>query len=185
MELMILGLALFFAPHLTPTIPAARNRLIAVIGMMPYKGIVALISLAGLALVAVGKGNAPFIPVWEPLSWSYMVTNLCMLLALFCLVSYRMPSNLNRFTAHPMLWGIVLWSGGHLFTNGDRASMLLFGSFFVYSLVDMYSANRRGARPSDQSMPFRHDAMNAVISTVLYVLIANLHPYFTGFELVR
>jgi hypothetical protein len=63
--------------------------------------------------------------------------------------------------------------------------MILFGSFLAYSLFDMLSASMRGARPSGRRISFRHDAMIAVISTVAYVGLANLHPYFTGMELVR
>ena len=185
METMILGLAIFFTIHLLPTFSKLRNALFTQLGEMPYKGIYALISFAGLALVVIGKGEAEFIPVWEPLSWSYVVTNVCMLLALYCLVAMNMQSNLKRFTAHPMLWGITFWSCGHLLTNGDQASIVLFGSFLVYSLVAMFSANRRGARPTGRKISVRHDATIAVISTVVYVGLANLHLYFTGMELVR
>ncbi|MCF7821398.1 MAG: NnrU family protein [Mariprofundaceae bacterium] len=185
METMILGLAIFFAIHLLPSVPTLRNALFVKLGEKPYKGIYALISFAGLYLVVTGKGEAGFIAVWEPLPWSYMVTNACMLLALYCLVAMNMQSNLKRFTAHPMLWGISFWSLGHLFTNGDQASIVLFGSFLVYSLFAMFSANRRGARPKGERIPLRFDAMIAVISTVGYVVLANLHPYFAGVELVR
>jgi uncharacterized membrane protein len=185
METMILGLAIFFAIHLLPSVPPLRNALFSKLGEMPYKGIYALISLAGLTLVVIGKGEAEFVAVWEPPSWSYVATNVCMLPALYCLVAMNMQSNLKRFTAHPMLWGITFWSCGHLFTNGDQASIVLFGSFLVYSLFAMFSANRRGARPTGRKISLRLDARIAVISTVGYVVLANLHPYFTGMELVR
>jgi uncharacterized membrane protein len=185
MDTMILGLVIFFAIHLLPSVPALRSALFAKLGEKLYKGIYALISLAGLALVVIGKGEADFVAVWEPLPWSDVVTNVCMLLALYCLVAMNMQSNMKRFTAHPMLWGITFWSCGHLFTNGDQASMILFGSFLTYALFAMFSANRRGARPTGRKISVRHDAMIAVVSTVGYVVLANLHPYFTGMELVR
>ena len=185
METMILGLAIFFAIHLLPTFSTLRNALFAKLGEKPYKGIYALISFVGLYFIVTGKGDAEYIDMWEPATWSYVVTNACMLLALYCLVAMHMQSNLKRFTAHPMLWGITFWSCGHLFTNGDRASIVLFGSFLVYSLIAMVSANLRGARPKGKKIPIRFDAMIAVISTVGYVVLANLHPYFTGMELVR
>jgi uncharacterized membrane protein len=185
METMILGLAIFFAIHLLPSIPTLRNALFVQLGEMPYKGIYALIAFAGLALVVIGKGEAEFIAVWEPLPWSDVVTNVSMIVALYCIVAMNMQSNLKRFTAHPMLWGITFWSCGHLFTNGDQASIILFGSFLAYSLFAMFSANRRGAKPTGRKISVRHDATIAVISTVAYVGLANLHPYFTGMELVR
>lgn len=131
METMILGLAIFFAIHLLPTFSTLRTLLFLKLGEKAYKGIYALIALAGLYLVVTGKGEAEYITVWEPATWSYLVTNISMMVALCCLVAMNMPSNLKRFTAHPMLWGITFWSCGHLFTNGDRASIILFGSFLA------------------------------------------------------
>jgi uncharacterized membrane protein len=185
METMIFGLVVFFSIHLLPSVPTLRNALFSRLGEKPYKGMFALISLAGLYLVVTGKGEAEFVPVWEPASWSYVVTNISMMLALYCLVAMNMQSNLKRFTAHPMLWGITFWSCGHLITNGDQASMILFGSFLVYSLFDMVSANRRGARPAGKKISIRYDAIVVVISAVVYVVLANLHPYFTGATLIR
>ncbi len=185
METMILGLTIFFAMHLMPTLPALRNGLFEKLGEKPYKGIYALISFCGLTLVVIGKGEAAFIPVWEPPAWSYVVTNISMLLALYCLIASEIKSNLKHFTAHPMLWGITFWSAGHLFSNGDKASMILFACFLVYALFDMLSANRRGAKPSGQRVSLRYDAMAMVISAIVYVGLANLHPYFTGVTLVR
>jgi uncharacterized membrane protein len=185
METMIMGLAIFFAIHLLPTVPVARNAIFLKLGEKPYKAVYALISFVGLYLVVTGKGAAPFVSVWEPPKWSYVITNISMVLALYCIVAMNMQSNIRRFTAHPMLWGIVFWSGGHLATNGDRASMILFGSFLAYSLFDMASANRRGARPTGKKISPRYDAIIAVISTIGYVVLANLHYYFTGATLVR
>ena len=33
--------------------------------------------------------------------------------------------------------GIVLWSGGHLLVNGQRADVWLFGTFLVVGLADI------------------------------------------------
>jgi len=185
MDKMILGLAIFFAVHLFPSATSVRSLVVSKLGANGYKALFSLLSFAGLALVVIGKGQAEFTPVWEPASWSYVVTNICVMLALFCLVAFKMPSNLKRFTAHPMLWGITLWSCGHLFTNGDLASITLFGSFLAYSLIDMALATRRGARPTGRKVPFISDAAIAVIAAGVYVALANLHPYFTGASLIR
>jgi len=185
MTYLILGLVIFFAIHLLPTFSIARNVLFLKLGEKAYKGVFALISFVGLYFIVTGKGAAPFVPVWTPPSWSYVITNISMILALYFIVAMHMKSNIKRFTAHPMLWGITFWSCGHLATNGDQASMILFGSFLVYSLFGMYSANQRGAKPKGKKISFRHDAIIAVISTVGYVVLANLHPYFTGIALVR
>jgi uncharacterized membrane protein len=44
-------------------------------------------------------------------------------------------SGVLRITRHPFLWGVALWSGFHLAANGDEASVIFFGTFFVLSLA--------------------------------------------------
>jgi len=185
METLILGLVIFFSIHLLPSVPVARNALFLKLGEMGYKGLFALVSFVGLYFIVTGKGAAPMISVWNPPKWSYVITNVSMMAALYLIVAMNMKSNLKRFTAHPMLWGITCWSAGHLLTNGDRASIILFGSFLVYSLFGMYSANRRGARPKGNRVSFRYDAMILVVAAVLYVVLANFHAWFTGVTLIR
>ncbi len=185
MTRLMLGLTIFFAIHLLPSVPSARNALFARLGEKVYKGIYALISFIGLYFIVTGKGVAPFVALWEPPKWSYVITNVSMMVSLYLLVAMNMKSNIKRFTAHPMLWGVAFWAGGHLITNGDQASMMLFGSFLAYSLFAMYSANRRGATPGSGRVSFRYDAMVLVIAAVAYVLIANFHLWIAGVKLVR
>jgi uncharacterized membrane protein len=48
-----------------------------------------------------------------------------------------------RITRHPFLWGVVLWSGFHLLTNGDLASVIFFGTFFVVALLGTFSIDAK------------------------------------------
>ena len=43
-----------------------------------------------------------------------------------------------------MLVGIILWAIGDLFANGDLASLLLFGAFLAYAIVDLIAVIPRG-----------------------------------------
>ena len=91
-----------------------------------------------------------------------------------------LPSNLKRYTRHPMLWGVTLWAALHLLANGDSASLLLFGGLGVYALCAMWSLNRRGVRKSDKTYPGRRDALVVVAGLVVYVAFVVLHPYLFG-----
>ncbi|ATX81071.1 putative membrane protein [Mariprofundus ferrinatatus] len=184
MELLIVGLVIFFAIHLIPAMGSLRSSLVGKFGDNGYKGIFALASLAGLVLIVLGKGDADFIEVYEPPSWGMHVTGLMMLLALVALVSFKLETSLRRITAHPMLWGITFWATGHLFANGDAASLLLFGSFLIYSLFAMASANRRGARPSGRKMALMQDGIALVVSSIIYVALMMMHAHFTGISLM-
>src|SRR5262249_17465829 len=51
-----------------------------------------------------------------------------------------------RITRHPFLWGVALWSAFHLLANGDRASIILFGSLLVLAVAGTYSIDAKRAR---------------------------------------
>ncbi len=51
-----------------------------------------------------------------------------------------------RITRHPFLWGVVLWSGFHLAANGDLASVIFFGTFFVLALFGTFSIDAKRRR---------------------------------------
>jgi uncharacterized membrane protein len=51
-----------------------------------------------------------------------------------------------RITRHPFLWSVVIWSGFHLLANGDLASIVLFGTFFVTALLGTFSIDAKRRR---------------------------------------
>jgi uncharacterized membrane protein len=176
MLVMSLGLVLFFATHLLPTVPAIQHPLQRQIGYYPYKAAFGLISLAGLILIGFGKANAPLIPVWEPTAQTYNLAPGLMLPAFILLVAAYTPSNIKRFVRHPMLWGVLLWALAHLAANGDLASMILFGAFAAYSIVDQISANQRGARKATELRSVFIDVAVVFTGIGLYALFVWLHP---------
>ena len=184
MELLITGLIVFIAIHLIPAKVSLRESLVGRLGENGYKVCFALISLAGLALIVIGKVEAEFIEIYEPQSWGTHVTGLLMLFAIVSMVSFKLETSIRRITAHPMLWGITFWSAGHLFANGDAASLLLFGSFLTYALFAMVSANQRGARPAAKKMSLMQDGIALVVSSIIYIALMMMHAHFTGISLM-
>ena len=51
-----------------------------------------------------------------------------------------------RITRHPFLWGVAIWSAFHLGANGDEASVILFGTFFLLSLFGTFSIDAKRRR---------------------------------------
>lgn len=180
MTWLIFGLALLIGIHLVPALPALRRNLVRRLGTGPYTGLFALFSLAGLALIVVGMGKVPFVPVYAPPSWGKSVVPLFMLPALILLAGAYLPGNIHRLTPHPMLWGVVLWAAGHLLANGDRASLLLFGALGLYSLFAIRSANRRGAAKATTAVTMDRDLIVIGVGLVLYVALVFLHPTLFG-----
>ncbi len=180
MTLLVIGMAVFIAVHLIPTAPTLRRGLIDAFGAKAYQGFFAVASLAGFVLLIWGMVRAPNIEVWQTPAWGRYAAPPLMLLAIYALVAKDAPSNLKRYTRHPMLWGVTLWAIAHLLNNGDQASILLFGGFLLYSLYDMWSANRRGAVKTTQRYPLASEAKTVVISLAVYVVLLLLHPYLFG-----
>ncbi len=51
-----------------------------------------------------------------------------------------------RISRHPFLWGVALWSAGHLLVNGSIADIVLFGGFFVLAVLGPPSIDAKRER---------------------------------------
>lgn len=182
--LLVTGLLLFFLPHLIPSSPALRRTLVSRFGENGYKGIFSLVALTGFALLVWGKAGAPQVFVWVPPQWGRMLALVLMPFAFIGLAAMRLPTNITRFTRHPMLWGVTLWALAHLAANGDLASILLFGCFAGFSFFAMWSANRRGAVKSRVKQPFSRDLVVLLLGIVLYLAVLIAHPYLFGVQVI-
>ncbi|MCW8195613.1 NnrU family protein [Proteobacteria bacterium 005FR1] len=180
MNLLVIGLIIFIGTHAIPTFTGLRSSLATRLGEKRYKGLFSLVALVGLVLIIIGKARAEFVFVYDPPSWGRHLTMLLVLIAFILLPAAHMPTNIKRFTRHPMLWGVTLWGVGHLLANGDLASVILFGSFALYSPLAMLSANHRGAKLQEQRVPLRKDLMVVVAGFVVYAVFLFAHPYLFG-----
>lgn len=185
MTILILGLLVFLGIHLFPTLPSVRVRFIDRIGEGGYKTLFSLIALIGIILIAMGMGKRVIIQLWEPPTFLSHFAVVLMLPVFILLAAAYIPCNMKRFTRHPMLWGVALWASAHLLANGDLGSIILFASFLVYSLYDMWSANRRGAEKSTKIWPLIYDTGVAAFGILVYVLFFFLHPYIIGVAIIR
>src|SRR6185295_16974819 len=119
MALLISGLALFFIVHLVPTLPSVRAGLVERLGAGIYRGLFSLVSIAGLVAIVLGYGQMQGLArsnpeLWTPPVWIKHVVLLLMISAF-----------------------------AHLLANGDLASLLLFGSFLAFAVIDRISVMSR------------------------------------------
>ena len=145
---LALGLLVFFAIHLVPI--DIRGGLVGRLGEGPYKLVFSLLAGLGLVLIVVGYGKLQALPgknpqLWLPPPWTRHVAFTLMLPAMILLVAAYVPSRIRSAVGHPMLAAIKIWALAHLLANGDLASLVLFGSFLVWVVVDRISVKRRGA----------------------------------------
>lgn len=179
-KLLSIGAMIFVGVHLVPAFASLRQRLVDQLTVNGYKILFVVVSWIGLGLMIWGKIKAPHTVIWTAPGWSSNVALLIMLPSMVLLASAKFPTNIKRFTPHPMMWGFILWSVAHLLTNGDLASVILFGSIGAYSIVAILSANARGATLSTAVVPIGKEAVVIGFGIGVYVLFVFLHPYLFG-----
>lgn len=182
---LVLGMLLFIGVHLAGSVGAWRAAMVSRLGELPYKGLYALISLAGLVLAGFGYGRTETVWVWTPLPFGHELAMALMPVAVVLLVAAYLPSNIKRFTAHPMLWGIVLFGIAHLLVFGHWASIVLFGGLGIYSLLAMALATVRGDRPSGTVKPLWKDLLVLGVGLAFHVILLLLHPVLFGVAVVN
>jgi uncharacterized membrane protein len=183
MGLLVLGLAIFFSVHVFTSFIDARDALIAVHGERKYKAAYSLLSAAGLGFMIWGMRVSEPVGLWSAPAFGRDLALWLMPLAFILLAGAYVPSNLKRVTAHPMLWGVALWSILHLLANGDLASVFLFGSFALYSFYAMWSQTERGAKPSSEVQPLWRDVLVVVIGFAVYGAAFAGHRWLSGVSL--
>ena len=185
MTLFILGLIIFFGAHYYTAIArAGREKLVASLGAGPYKGLYSLVSIAGFALIVIGWPSADATIVYATPDWMRYVTQLLMLIALILLAAaYAPKGKIAAAVKHPMLAGVKFWAVGHLLVNGDVRSIILFGSFLAYAVIDRIMVKKRGA-PTPAAGPITNDLIAVVIGAVAWAAIYFfLHRYIAGVAL--
>ena len=176
MLLLVLGLALFLGVHSTRVFADGwRTSMIQRLGEKPWKGLVAIASILGFALIVWGYGLARQDPVvlWpQPPVAMRHIAALLTLVAFVLLVAPYVPR--NHFKAklrHPQVIGVKVWAFAHLIANNTLADVVLFGSFLLWAVLDFRSARRRertlATVPPTGTLPMT--SLNVAIGVVLWV----------------
>lgn len=172
MELLILGLALFLGVHSVRVGgEGLRERLIARLGPMAWKGAYSLASLVGLVLMVKGYGQARLEPVvlWMPPMGLRHAASLLTLAAFILLAAAYVPRNaIKARLRHPMTLAVKAWALAHLLSNGSAADVLLFGGFLAWSVLVFRAARRRDRMSPPAALESRPTAL--ALSVALGVL---------------
>lgn len=193
---MILGLVLFFAPHVFTTKRDARAQAIARLGEGTYKILYSVVSLAGLALIVWGFGHYRadgMIDVWERFVSINVLHSLkhiavaLMLPAVILVVASYLRGRIYATLKHPMLAGVKLWAAAHLLANGDLGSIILFGSFLGWAVYDRISFKHRkdAGGPPIPVGGVTNDLIAVAVGIVAYLALAfAFHPVVIGVPVV-
>ena len=206
----------FVCLHIVPSTPL-RPALVKAVGEKAYLGLFSLASAGGIVWMVLAFKAAPLTPLWPGIRH---LPSAVMPFALILVVSGVMTPNpsavgaakllerdesargILRITRHPVMWGILLWSGAHLLARGELKSTLFFGSFLLLAgagtvLMDLRKAQlgevwTRYARLTS-NLPFLAIAqgrnrlawrelgvLKIVIALLLYAVIFHFHIALFG-----
>ncbi len=160
MSQLYLSLIAFLLLHSVPALPPVRAGIIAVMGRKMYLAIYSTVSTLLLAWVFNAALNTPYVELWEPTGSHAIVTLVLAPLGMFLILSGLFSPNpasitfrhggrrgaIVALTRHPVLWGFLLWSGGHLLANGDLRSLVLFGGLGLFSSAGFLMLEKRAKR---------------------------------------
>lgn len=188
MSSLVAGLLIVIATHsLKLFAPAWRLRMIGSLGVWQWRLAHSALSLAGLALLIVGYGEAraqgDFL--YFPPPYTRHLAVALMLPSLTLVIADLLPRNhLQAGLRHPALLGTMLWAVAHLIANGRLAECVLFGGFLLWALA-AYGHARWQAQGDPAVVPLRGEWQRTLAVVVLALLlwacfIAGLHQWLIG-----
>lgn len=154
-EGLLLAVVSFVGGHFILSSIQVRGRVIAMLGEAGFR-IAYSLAAAGTIIWAVrAYGAAPVAEFWQVGKALFHVPAILMPVACILVVAGMTTravtmvggegmggdpdavSGITTITRHPFLWGVTLWSVGHIAANGDLASMIFFGGFALLALGGM------------------------------------------------
>lgn len=187
MTLLILGLLVFLGTHSIHMIaPGLREAGIDKLGTWGWKGLFAVVSIAGFVFLVLGYGEARADPtwLWHSPAWMSHLVALLMIPAMILLVAAYVPGTYMRARmGHPMLLATKIWALAHLLANGGVHDVVLFGAFLAWA-VAAFIVNRKRDRAAGRTWPavgVSRDIMAVVLGLVLYgAFTFKLHLWLMG-----
>jgi uncharacterized membrane protein len=183
--LLLVGIVIFFGVHALTMARGLRLQLIGQLGEGGYKGAYSVLSFLGFGLIIWGFVQyraGGYIPIWSPPPFMNHIAMALMLPAMLLLFVYLLPAGRMKVAVkHPMLTMIKVWALAHLLANGDLGSLLLFGSFLIYAVVDRIAVKRHGG-DVPRPLPWNsYDTAAIVLGIVGYLAVVYwLHPILFG-----
>jgi uncharacterized membrane protein len=186
---LIAAAAFFVLIHLLISGTQVRDALIGRIGQGPYMGLFVMLSWIGIIWLgwgfATARGSAENLAYWNLTPLTRHIQMAVQLVAFLFIVpgittpnptSVRQEGALDRpdvvrgmlrISRHPFLWGVAIWAGGHLLVNGERASIVLFGSLLLLALFGTVSIDAKRRR----ALGDKWDAFAGATSNVPFAAI--------------
>jgi uncharacterized membrane protein len=191
----------FLALHFLISGTRARDWIVSIVGERPYLAFFSVASLITIVWLIISYNRAAA-SGGDPLLYStgaglrdagIIIVALAFLLGIQGLF-LRNPTAVQqegdvsgvgtaqgviRIPRHPFLWGVVIWAAFHLATNGDIASIIFFGTFFLLAFFGTLSIDAKRQRKLGAAW----EAFSAKTSNVPFVAIAQGRNEFKTAEM--
>jgi uncharacterized membrane protein len=186
MGLLIAGLLLWCAVHLSSAVASSlRTRLVAGMGLRPYRACFALLIIIAIVLMVIGWRAVDPAAIYQPPAWGRDAAFVLVFFTFILFIAAKRQTNIKRLLRHPQLSGVMLWGIGHLLANGDNRSLILFAGIGLWALLEILFINRRtGIWVKPAPVPVYRDIITVIIGVVVYLVLLTLHPYLSGAALI-
>ncbi|MBR8315113.1 NnrU family protein [Burkholderia dolosa] len=189
MLVLILGLAIFLGVHSIRIVADGwRSAQIERVGEKGWKARYSIVAIVGFVLIVWGYGiaraNATLLWV-SPVGVRHL-TGMLTAIAFVLIAASHVPANrIKALVGHPMVAGVMVWSIAHLLANGTLHAVVLFGAFFVWSLVDFVVSRARDRRDGVRypAGKLSGDVVSIVAGLVVWATFAFfLHGWLIGVQ---
>lgn len=176
MTLLILGLLLWWAAHLTKRLaPGLRASLQERMGDAS-KGLIAVLLLLSVVLMTLGYQRYTGAFFWGRNAAMVGINNLLMLLAVYLFAASGLRTRITGIIRHPQLTGFKAWAVAHLLVNGDTASFILFGGLLAWAVVEVIVINRQTEPPvPPDNYPVANEVKAVIGTLVVFAVISGVH----------
>ena len=179
----------FLAIHLLISGTSVRGKLTGAIGENAYMGLFSLASIGGIVWLCMAYNATNDIPnrlYWvAPVALVHLAPLIMIIAFLFALIGLTTPNptsvkaealldkpdafkGMLRITRHPFLWAVILWSALHIGLNGDRASIMFFGTFLLLAALGTLSIdNKRKIALGDKWKAFASQTSNLPFAAII------------------
>lgn len=185
MTLLVVGISFFIALHMVPFLGRnVRAKLRDSIGTGPYMGVFALLMVSCFVLMVLGWRSSTAELLYVAPAWGRTLTYLLSVAGLVLFVASNTPTNIKRWLRHPQLFGLGLWSAGHLLSNGELRSVLLFGGMGLFAVLAIFLSNKRdGEWQKIEAVPVSKDFTVILIGLLVSAALYYFHGSISGVPL--
>jgi uncharacterized membrane protein len=186
--MLIAASCVFLGIHLLISGTRLRDAITSVIGENPYLGVFSLASLGAIVWLVISyngaqAGDDPMLYVpW--IGARHLAIPAVLIAFLLAVPGLLLPNptslkqegaaakegtvrGILRITRHPFLWGVAIWSAFHLSANGDQASVIFFGTFFLVSFLGTFSIDaKRRRKMGDAWSAFARQTSNVPFAAI-------------------